>query len=410
MYFDTIWPAEHADSERHQFVNVDGLNVTEDLQIVSNSELDNPIFSFTRGEGELYSIGGTPSAEHATGWIAKLDPADLNLVVLRALDDGEQTWAPSAVIHGDGHIYAVTGHVLYKLNNDLVKLLTFSLPEEYEPESNLLPLSSGKLIVKGGRRLNGRRSTLLVIDEDTFEVLKTVTLPELSRGRFSIYIHDDKEYIYCIGDTTVWRYRYVNPNYLFRDWGWSFPYIEKLCAASFCNSSYGNAPTFVGESLYMMSNTWYSEGASDPICVFRVSLNDAEDYDLLQPFPDTSYGRSLSKMPADPENEILFPLDARNGRLGAFTPQLEELWVREYRTSGIFAGSSPSGEIYINDFVGEGGDRRDWFVALNIFDGTELGRVATPSETRTFAGFAIGYDNVVYYNGGGYVCKVWDSP
>ena len=221
----------------------------------------------------------------------------------------------------------------------------------------------------------------------------------------SIYTHDGKEYVYCIGDTTVWRYEYIDPDYLSLDPNWSFPYIEKLP-----DSSYGNAPTFIGENLYMMNNSSILGDASDPICVFRVNLNDAADYSLLQPFSDTTHGGSLSKMPADPENNIIFPLDARNGRIGAFTPQFEELWTREYRTSGIFAGSSTSGEIYINDFVGEREDKRDWFVALDIFDGTELGRIDTPSETRTFSGFAIGYDNVCYYNGGGHICKVWSSP
>lgn len=398
-YFDTVWPVEHADSARHQFVNVDGLNKTGDLQMISSSELDRPIFSLTRLEDELYSIGGSPDPQQATGWIAKLNPENLESIIVRELMDGPKTWAPSAVIHGDGNIYAVTGHVLYKLNSDLIKIFTSHLPYEYEPESNLLILSNGKLIVKGGRRLNGRKSTLLVIDEDTFDILKTVTLPELSRGRFSIHIHDDKEYIYCIGDTTVWRYRYVNPNYLFRDRRWSFPYIEKLP-----DSSYGNAPTFIGENLYMMNNSAISGDASDPIFVFRVNLNDAKDFDLLQPFPNTTHGFSLSKMPADPVNNIIFPLDSRNGRIGAFSPQFEELWSKEYNTTGIFAGSSPSGEIYINHFD----DTYDWFVALDIANGDELGKVRTPSETQTFSGFTIGYNNVCYYNGGGHLCKIWN--
>jgi len=55
-------------------------------------------------------------------------------------ENGERTWSPSAVIHGDGYIYAVTGHVLYKLrSNDLGDVIPYlPLPDGYEPESNLL--------------------------------------------------------------------------------------------------------------------------------------------------------------------------------------------------------------------------------------------------------------------------------
>ena len=152
-YFNTIWPAEHVDSARHQFVNVDGLNVTGDLQIISNSELDVPIFSFTRETDELYSIGGSPGRP-ASGWMAKLNPDTLEEVAFADLNHGALTWSPSAVIHGDTYIYAVTGHVLYKLrSSDLGEVIPhILLPDGYEPESNLLVLSSGKLIVKGGRK------------------------------------------------------------------------------------------------------------------------------------------------------------------------------------------------------------------------------------------------------------------
>lgn len=414
-YYDTVWPTEHADSARHQFVDqIFGINFFDPLgnrvrlNLRGNNTLDFPMFTLTRDTNEVYSIGGSPSLLVASGWIAKIDPDTLSVQRLTHLTKGRKTWTPSAAIHTNGYIYVVSSHYLYKLDSQLNIVKFLSLPDVAEGESNLLVLSDGTLIVKGGL-VDVRKkpkSTILLVNPHDLTIIYKLTLPEVSRGRFSLYSHNGNQYVYSIGVTTVWRALY-NPGTLTLDSTWSFDYISKLA-----DSSWGNAPTFLGNDLFMMNNSEPDQRyvVTDPIYIIRVNLDDASNYKIFQPFPGTTNGYSLSKMPADPSSNIVFPLDTNNGKFGAFRylPSIDEfqqLWVKDLNVSGIFAGSSVSGHIYVNGFNAT--TSIDDFIVLDILTGEELDRINTPNQSETYSQFAIGFRNRVYYNGGGIVCKIW---
>ncbi|MBU1077115.1 MAG: T9SS type A sorting domain-containing protein [Spirochaetes bacterium] len=405
-YFDSIWPVEHGDPARHQFINKAGLNLNLNLTltILTRGSYDLPVFPFTRKTNELYLIGGTPSVTIAQGWIAKLDPDSLQTQVITFLTNGSLTWSPSAVIHSNGFIYAVSSHYIYKLDSNLNIVNCKLLPGDPEGESNLLILNDGRLIAKGGHRVLGTRSSLVVLDPSDLSVLEEVILPELSRGRMSLYTFTNLECAYCIGETTVWRYAYDPVNCLTFDSNWSFNYMDKLP-----DSSYGNAPTFIGSNLYMMNNSDpLNFAANDPIYVFRINLSDASNYDRFQPFPGITNGFSLSKMAADPTNNIIFPMDSRNGFLGALRytggiPVFETLWIKQFKATGIFAGSIMDNEFYINHYDGF----NDWFVVLDEFMGSEKARIRTPSLKATYGALIMGFNKTAYYAGGGYICKIF---
>ncbi|MBN1898241.1 MAG: T9SS type A sorting domain-containing protein [Spirochaetes bacterium] len=404
-YYDSIWPVEHGDPARHQFISKPGLDLDENytLTIITQGYYNLPVFPFTRKTNELYLIGGLPSVTAASGWIAKLDPVTLGTQVLTRLTNGSLTWSPSAVIHSNGFIYAISSHYIYKLDSNL-NIVDFQLlPGDIEGESNLLILYDGRLIAKGGHRIGGTRSSLVIIDPTNLTILDEVILPELSRGRMSLYTFTNRECAYCIGETTVWRYAYDPVNYLTFDSNWSFNYMDKLT-----DSSYGNAPTFIGSNLYMMNNSDPLDlSAHDPIYVFRINLSDASNYDRFQPFPGTTNGFSLSKMAADPTNNIIFPMDSRNGFLGALRytggiPVFETLWIKQYKATGIFSGSIMDREFYINHYDGF----NDWFAVLDEFTGNEKARIKTPSTKATYGALIMGFGKSAYYAGGGYICKI----
>ena len=386
-YFDTIWPTEHADSERHQFILGNGLQISMGTSLITtcNSGLDCPNFALTRAPGELFAVGGSPNFRRSTGWIARLNSETLAVAKHVPLQDGVRTWAASCAMHCNGYVYAATGHYLYKLDAELNLLKKILLPDGFEGESSILILSSGDLLVKGGKRLLNTRSTLLLVTPD-LSILDKVTLPEIFLGRPSVHTFEGQEYAYCIGATTVWRI--ICNTTLRRDLSWSFPYMQHLV-----DSTPGNAPTFVENDLFFMSNTL--QGATDPLSIFRVGVDNSNDYSILQPFPESESGFSLSKMAADPVHRIIFPMDTANRRLCAVSivnREFEPLWSQDYGVSNIFAGSVADEEIYINDFDG-GGDN---FVTLNILSGDELARVELPGFTPTYTGFSVGFANQVY--------------
>lgn len=441
--YHTAWPCEHGDGARHQFTELPGLNVQHatrfKVQAVDlptqwtfpgGRTLEAPHFAFTRNRDELFVIGNSvnPSTGMATGWLARFHAADLYETpeVIWLETPGFDAGSLSAVMHSNGFIYVASGNLLFKLNSSPAVVsnpfdIFFDGRYLPEVESNINILSDGKLLVKGGwETKDGKHcSTLLLFDpgqgDAPLQHLQTIVLPELSRGRACVYAHNGgPEYVYCIGDTTVHRYEYDSSLGRLSEQpdGWRFRYMDLLN-----DSSPGNAPTFMDGNLFMMNNGVPAPGnwPTDPMYVLRVSLSNSEDYQKYDAPFGTPNGFSFSKMAADPQHHILFPMDARNNHIGAFeyhphNRSLNQLWTKDYHVSAIFAGSSTSGEIYINHF--RQSQQSDLLMALDIRSGANLYQVNTGSTKSSLAGFAVGYPQKanetgsVYYLGGTVLCGV----
>ncbi len=401
-YYDTRWPVEHLNNARHQVINEGGLflprgrNAKRSISLISSKALETPGFVLTRDKDQLYVIGGKFSTI-AHGWIAKVNPLTLRVQKKVIFDKGGgPTFAGGCLMHANEYLYVIVGDVIYKLDPNL-NILKWRVLIVNDGYNGVLAFRDGNLVMKGGGAMNQQSPSILtVLDTDLEPLIEHVVLSETNPSRIAVHVRNNREYVYITGLSKITRYEYISgpEPQLVLDTGWFYQYRNPTSDLT----SYATSPTFVGNNLFTMDNgALLTEPIEKtPIQIIRVNLDNSNDAELFAPFKLPA-GASFSKMIVDPQNRLLFPMDTVNRKIGAFRyleeqKRFEELWVRSYGVSGMFAGSSAAGEIYINSFE----DGHDYFVALDMNTGEELAKVRTESQMGTFAGFAVGYHNDVF--------------
>jgi hypothetical protein len=350
-----------------------------------------------RAPGEVFLQGNSAPSGDTTSWVERIAPETLEPLARSPDMPGGPFWPGGMLAHANGHLYVTFGRWCHKLDAHCNLLASRELPQSRQYNS-LLALSDGNLVMKDFIRDGSDHSRFSVLEPERLEpVTPEVDIPEGSIARTSRDITTDSEFVYVVGDHTIFRYRYGAAT-LDRDDAWSYRYRTPGAPAQ----SYGWDPVIADGSAWFMDNgdNVYRGGfkgnaiATGPLHLFRVSLTDSRDVDVLTPF-GLDGGTIVNPPLIDTSRKIAVAYDSGNARIGAFRygqVGFERLWENEMGASNHFLLYPDSGEIIVNDFDGT----REHVVVLDIESGAERGRVEAggPLQAGTFQ--APGWDRDIY--------------
>ncbi len=351
-----------------------------------------------REPGEVFVQGNTPpAAGDTTSWVERVDANTLATIARSPDLPGGPFWPGGILVHANGYLYVTYGRHCHKLDSGCARVASYELPRPH-PYNSLLSLSDGNLVMKNFVRDGSSRSYFTVLDPERLEpVMPEVEIPEGSIARISRDITPDGEFVYVVGDHTVFRYRYERGR-LGRDEYWEFMYRSLPDG----EQSYGWDPVIAGGSVWFMDNgdNRYQRGlagtgvASGPLHLFRVGVDDASDVSMLTPF-GLPGGTIVNPPLVDASRSIVVAYDSGNGRIGGFRASgeaFEPLWEHAFHASNHFLLYPDSGEIVVNDFR----DGSEHVVVLDIETGAERGRAATGSPVQAVQFQSPGWGRDVY--------------
>jgi hypothetical protein len=393
--YDSPFPSENYNGPATNCSPYDGLIEPNPAKAIEKQGLYPAAFCFvSRKSDELYVIGGMINIPN---YIAKVNPLTLDLIKNTPLNLGTASyWPPSVVVHANGYIYVTAQNICYKLTSDINIVSYYILPIS-TPDgtyNSMKVFSDGNLICKG---VGSTYSSVTLLDQNLNPIIHELVLPEKSYGRVSIHIHNNKEYVYFTGDTTLIRYEYISgamPR-LEKDGGWSYKY--RLGASRLQTA--GGVASFIDNNAYFMDNAQSNPKPLGPIHLFRVNLDDSRDAQRFTPF-GLPRGYHFNKHLVDPVHGIIVVGDTTNGKMGGYrylgNNQLQELWVKNYVSGIVCSSSSSTKQLYVSDFK----DGRDNIVILDIETGEELKRIVTSSTSTSLAGVTLGWNDDVFWVSG----------
>ncbi len=384
-YFDSPFPAEDGGPRRQMIPRSPGLALQpgERLEVTSRAVLFSNMVVL-RASGEVYVQGNSRPPVNTTSWVERIDPISLATIARSPDLPGGPFWAGGILAHENGSLYVTYGRYCHKLDSGCNLIASRELPRE-QPYNSLLALSDGNLVMKNFVRDGSSRSYFSLLEPDRLEPLgPEIEIPEGSIARISSDRGAAGEYVYVVGDHTIFRYRYQGAT-LTRDESWSCRYRT----ASDGEQSYGWDPVLTGGNAWFMDNgennyrgTFNGTGvATGPLHLFRVSLSDSSDFDVQTPFGRPN-GTIVNPPLIDAARRIAVAYDSGNARIAGFRyghGAFERLWEHAFGASNHFLLFPDSGEIIVNDFDGA----NEHVVVLNIETGAELGRVAAGSPAQT---------------------------
>jgi hypothetical protein len=397
-YFDSPFPGEDGGPRRQLIPRSPGpaLKPGEHLEVTSRPALFANMVVL-RGPGEIFVQGNSQPWENTTSWVERIDPVSLATVARSPDLPGGPFWAGGILAHENGYLYVTYGRYCHKLDSGCNLIASRELPRP-QPYNSLLALSDGNLVMKNFVRDGSSRSYFSVLQADRLEpVSPEVEIPEGSIARISSDRGASGEFVYVVGDHTIFRYRYEGGS-LTIDESWSFRYRAQPDA----EQSYGWDPVIAGGSAWFMDNGENNfrgnfKGtavATGPLHLFRVSLSDPEDAEMHTPF-GLPHGTIVNPPLIDASRRIAVAYDSGNAQIAGFRygdGVFERLWEHAFGASNHFLLFPDTGEIVVNHFDGSA----EHVVVLDIESGAELGRVATGSPIQAALFQSPGWSRDVY--------------
>lgn len=420
-YWPSPWPTECAGPRRQKIVSSPGLDLRrgERLRAIHRRTPGRwPVMFVQRDRGELYLQGGTPIGAHrdSFGWIEQVDPRTLE--TLRAsprLPSGGHNWCGAAAVHENGDLYVTNGCYCHRLSPSLEVKAERRLPVDNAHNGHLI-LSDGNLVTKDIQNDPAKRTWFTVLDPD-LEIVDRFEFPENSVGRFSsdrtaagdlLYVTgpsrirrliyrdgklaldaswvgsyaipgEDQAFAWdsCLGSDSVW----------FHDMGENAGIRATLASHPIGTQSQGPtrllrplAPTLAKLGLSRLLRPLArlplsAHGA--PLRVFRFSVYDASERDVLVPF-GVSGGWIAAPPLYDEDRRILVTFDSANARVGAWRYErpgaLRELWTQPFRNTSQLTLYADTGELIVDDV--RPFERWD-AVVVDVETGREKGRADT---------------------------------
>lgn len=384
-YYDSPFPGEDGGPRRQMIPRAPGLAIRdgETLSVTSRpAVMANMVV--LRAQGEVFVQGNTPpAAGDTTSWVERVDPITLATIARSPDLPGGPFWAGGILVHANGYLYVTYGRYCHKLDAGCALIASRELPQA-QPYNSLLALSDDNLVMKNFVRDGTSRSYFSVLEPERLEpVMAEVEIPEGSIARIARDITAAGEFIYVVGDHTVFRFRYERGR-LTRDEDWAFMYRTLPDG----EQSHGWDPVIADGSAWFMDNgdNQYQRSlagtgvASGPLHLFRVGIDEASDVSMLTPF-GLPHGTIVNPPLVDVSRRIVVAYDSGNGRIGAFRyggASFEPLWEHAFHAGNHFLLYPDSGEIVVNDFQ----SGSEHVVVLDIESGAERGRVATGSPVQ----------------------------
>lgn len=381
-YYDSPFPGEDGGPRRQLAARSagPGLLPGERLAVTSRPAVM-ATMTVLRDPGEIFLQGNSPPSANSTSWVERIDPSTLEPLARSPDLPGGPFWPGGILVHANGCLYVTYGNFCHKLDAGCTLLATRELPQP-QPYNSLLAMSDGVLVMKNFVRDGSNRSFFsLLAPEDLAPVGPEVEVPEPSIARISRDITPDGEFVYIVGDHTIFRYLYAS-GILARDGNWEHTYRTLGDDAQ----SYGWDPVIAGGNAWFMdngANTFQGSfrglgTASGPLHVIRVSLTDASDSETFTPF-GLPRGTIVNPPVFDPSRNILVAFDSGNARIAGFRysgpGSFERLWEHAFNCGNHFLVFPDTREVVVNDFDGSA----EHVVILDVESGVEKGRGATGS-------------------------------
>ena len=351
-----------------------------------------------RDPGEVYVQGNTPpSADGASAWVERVDPATLETQQRSPDLAGGPFWPGGVLVHENGDLYVTFGRWCHRLDSDCAVVASHKLPRAM-PYNSLLALSDGNLVMKNFVRDGSSNSYFSVLDPERLEpVCAEVEIPEGSIARISRDISDAGEFVYVVGDHTFFRYRYERGT-LTRDDDWTYIYRTRPDGVQ----SYGWDPVIADGSAWFLDNgdnqyrgNFRGGGvASGPTHLHRVSTSDSSDHEAFEPF-GLPHGTVANPPLVDASRRIVIAYDSGNAKIASFrydASPWQRLWEHDFGAGNHFLLFSDTGEIVVNDHDG----KQEHVVVLDIESGREKARAETGSPVQSVVFQASGWDRDVY--------------
>ena len=397
-YYDSPFPAEDGGPRRQAVARgaTLGIRPQERLEVTTRQVMFASMLVL-RAPGEVYVQGSSPPASpNTTSWVERIDPVTLDTLARSPDLPGGPFWPGGILVHENGDLYVTYGRYCHRLDPRCAPIASRELPRDH-PYNSLLALSDGNLVMKDFVRDGSAHSYFSVLEPDRLEpVCAEVEIPEGSIARISKDITTDAEYVYVVGDHTIFRYRYERGT-LARDESWQYRYRTRPDG----QQSYGWDPVIADGSAWFMDNgdNNYQRGfrgtgvAAGPLHLMRVPLDDAGSAEMFAPF-GLPHGTIVNPPLVDPSRRIVVVYDSGNDRVGGFRygDGFERLWGHEMGASNHFLLFPESGELVINDYT-DGGEH---VVVLDIESGEVLAREATGSPVQAVAFQSPGWSRDVY--------------
>jgi hypothetical protein len=381
-YYDSPFPGEDGGPRRQLTPRSPGLGLRAGERLAANHRpamLSNMVV--LRNRGEVFLQGSSAPGPQTTGWVERIDPVTLEPLARSPDLAAGPFWPGGILVHQNGDLYMTYGRYCHRLDEGCNVVAARELPRD-RPYNSLLALSDGCLVMKSFVRDGSERSYFSVLEPERLQPTgPEVEVPEGSIARISRDITPHGEFVYVLGDHTAFRYRYDDGR-VRRDESWEYRYRTRP----------DHQQSFAWDPVIAARNCWFPDNgmnayqrelrgtgvASSPLSVHRVSLTDAADHDVFQPFPDAPHGTVVNPPAFDSARNILVAFDSGNARIAAFhyvDGRYKRLWEHPYNTGSHFLLFPDTGELVINDFDGT----TDHAVVLQIDTGAELARVSTGS-------------------------------
>lgn len=398
-YYDSPWPGEDGGPRRQLIPRAPGLGIDRGERLaVTSRALMFPTMVVLRAPGEVFVQGNTQPWENTTSWVERIDPVSLAPLARSPDLPGGPFWPGGVIAHANGYLYVTYGRWCHKLDAGCALVASRELPRPH-PYNSLLAMPDGNLVMKNFVRDGSSRSYFAVLEPDRLApVAPEVEIPEGSIARISADRSDAGEFVYVIGDHTIYRYRYER-GALSRDDAWAYRYRTLPDG----EQSYGWDPVIAGGAAWFMDNgenafrgNFRDTGAaSGPLHLFRVPLGDAAGARVHTPFGAPA-GTIVNPPLVDASRRIAVAYDSGNARIAASRydegDTFERLWERPFGASCHFLLYPDTGEVAVNDFDGT----TEHVVVLDIESGAERGRVATGSPVQSALFQAPGWSRDLY--------------
>jgi len=418
--YPTTWPADMANLNRSNAVVNAGLprDVRAEDVVIETVEMPFPVFSYTRNDDEVFVVGGTPlvldqyvsaidgqprGTTRTEPHITRYNPRTGAQVRL-ALDRGTTLpYIGGALVHGNGHVYAISQSHLYRIAPDTMTIVaSVDLPRAPAPH-HMSTIYNGLSVGRDGYLLTkyfsptSNASEFLVIDPGTLEVVSSTSHPGAS-PRLAVAAFEGREYLYHLNRSQTFRLR-LDGTRMALDESWISRFDPYGTGRP--ENEEPTSPVIVAGRAHYTTNTTFDAPAA--MKIFWQSV--AGTYSPAGAPLGGEYlfatarnrGFSFFHLSIDEATGIIIGNDQGNGLLAAVTVaedgSLERLWERAYRVSARPAIVSDRQMVYATDYR----DGRNHLIVLDLTTGEELLRVPTPATRATISTIIVSASNEVYF-------------
>ena len=378
----------------------------------------------TRRRGEIFAYGGVVSQDLGA-YVAKLNAETFEEMWRTHIHiPGHWNYPGVGAVLGDGHVYAVAGNRLARVDADTGEQVQIELPQRPEEGGaayNGFVVSPDRVIFAKGMehgipcdqtsvQYNGGLgcavyhnipSFLVAIDTKTRageepRIIAQTQTEEFILGRLTTERRNGVDYIYCPGTSKLWRYKFFREHgrcLIELDREWQIPYVG--------GGTPGTAVALMNDWAVIVNNGF--ETFMQPFTIWAANIHDSHNLHKLQPLQGYPVSQVGSKPAVDPENRRVFVSDFHAGfALGLDFDPAEGFRVRWQQQQSMMSfwdvtGPPDQRQVVGTDYVSSGSDEGDHAVWRDASTGREVARTPTLNSIYNAMSINPAFDGKFYY-------------